>query len=208
MLLVFNFTKKNIFLSLLLVLWMPVAEAFLPSAFRCQFTQEEKSLVSGKIKKSEGQIEYRQPGRIRFEIMKPHQIIFVGNPKRTWYYTAPPFDGEPGEVTISNGAQHPILKFFDVLSKGLVKNESYDVTKKDGIVTLTFTKAAKEEFGLKSAVLTMGQDYTFLGLNKISVTLSDGKTIELFLTELKPNVALPETVFRFEIPANTRQNRQ
>ena len=75
-------------------------------------------------------------------------------------------------------------------------------------MTLTFTKAAKEEFGLKSAVLTMGQDYTFLGLNKISVTLSDGKTIELFLTELKPNVALPETVFRFEIPANTRQNRQ
>lgn len=187
---------------------MPVAEAFLPSAFRCQFTQEEKSLVSGKIKKSEGQIEYRQPGRIRFEILKPHQIVFVGNPKRTWYYSAPAFDGEPGEVTISNGAQHPILKFFDILSKGLVKNDSYDVVKKDGIATLNFSKVAKEEFGLKSAVLTMGSDYTFPSLKKISVTLSDNKTIELFLSNLKPNVALPESVFRFDIPANTRQNRQ
>lgn len=193
---------------MLLFLWMPVAQAFLPSAFRCQFTQEEKSLVSGKIKKSEGQIEYRKPGRIRFEIQKPHQIIFVGNPKRTWYYTAPPFDGEPGEVTISSGNEHPILKFFDILSHGLVKNNAYEVEKKQGVVTLVFSKTAKEEFGLKSAVLTMGQDYTFPSLKKIAVTLAEGKTIELFLSNLKPNVALPETVFRFEIPANTRQHRQ
>ena len=54
----------------------------------------------------------------------------------------------------------------------------------------------------------MGQDYTFPSLKQIAVTLSDNKTIELFLSNIKPNVALPETVFRFEIPANTRQNRQ
>ncbi len=191
-----------------MVLWVPVAEAFLPSAFRCQFTQEEKSLVSGRINKSEGQIEYRKPGRIRFEIKKPNQLVFVGNPKRAWYYTAPPFEGEPGEVIISKGAQHPILKFFDILSSGFAENKSYKVNKNDGVVTLNFTKKAQEEFDLKSAVLNMGKDYTFPTLSKISVTLTDGKTIQLVLSDLVPNVALPDSRFIFQIPDNTRQTRQ
>tara|TARA_R110000868_G_scaffold164359_4_gene396866 strand:+ start:4470 stop:5069 length:600 start_codon:yes stop_codon:yes gene_type:complete len=190
------------------VLWLSVANAFLPSAFRLDFTQEEKSLVSGRIKKSEGRIEYRAPGRIRFEIKKPHQLVFVANPKRSWYYTAPAMAGEPGEVTISNGSSHPILKFFDILSSGLAKNKSYSVSKKDGVATLEFTKEAQEEFSLKSAILTMGNDYTFPSLKQIAVTLSDGKTIRLELSNLVPNVAMADSYFQFEIPANTRQHRQ
>lgn len=198
---------KYIFLITSL-LWMSAAEAFLPSAFRCDFSQEEKSLVSGRIKKSEGQIEYRRPGRIRFEIKKPHQLIFVGNPKRAWYYTAPAIEGEPGEVTISAGAQHPILKFFDILASGFEKNKNYTVEKKDGVATLSFSKKAQEEFNLKSAVITMGKDYTFPTLQNVAVTLADDKTIQLNLSNLVPNVALPDSHFKFEIPANTRQHRQ
>tara|TARA_R110000868_G_scaffold287003_2_gene547450 strand:- start:8098 stop:8697 length:600 start_codon:yes stop_codon:yes gene_type:complete len=196
------------FLLVSSLLWLSVANAFLPSAFRLDFTQEEKSLVSGRVKKSEGRIEYRAPGRIRFEIQKPHQLIFVANPKRSWYYTAPAMAGEPGEVTISNGSSHPILKFFDILSSGFDKNKSYEVAKKDGVATLDFSKHAQEEFSLKSAILTMGSDYTFPTLTKIAVTLTDGKTIRLQLSNLVPNVAMPDSYFNFEIPANTRQHRQ
>src|SRR5690606_16843656 len=192
-----------------LFLYSSVATAFLPSAFRAHYTQEEKSIATGRIKKSDGMIEYRQPGRIRFEITKPNKVVFVGNPKKAWFYTAPPFDGEPGEVTISKGASHPILKFFDVLAKGGLKdNTTYKVTKDGGSVALAFDKKAQDEFGLTAAKLSMGSDYTFPTLKEIAVTLTDGKTIRLELSKLEPNVAMPDSNFEFEIPANTRKHIQ
>lgn len=197
--------KLSLFIALV---YSSIASAFLPTSFRADFSQEEKSLVSGRVKKSEGSIEYRRPGRIRFEIDKPNKIVFVGNPEKTWYYTAPAIAGEPGQVTVSRGAQHPILKFFDVLGAGLENNKSYTVAKKDGVATLTFQAQAQKDFNLKSAILKTGKDYNFSNLNEIAVTLNDGKTIRLELKKNQANVALPESRFRFEVPANTRTHQQ
>lgn len=191
------------------VLYSNLAAAFLPSSFRAHYTQEEKSIATGRIKKSDGMIEYRMPGRIRFEITSPNVVTFVGNPKKTWFYTAPAIEGEPGEVTISGSSNHPILKFFDVLSKGGLENsESYKVKKDNGIVTLDFVKNAQDDFGLTSAKLSMGDKYLFPSLSEIAVTLTDGKTIRLKLSKLEPNVGLPDSRFKFEIPANTKKHIQ
>lgn len=186
-----------------------IAAAFLPASFRTQYNQEEKSITTGRIKKSEGSIEYRMPGHIRFEINKPNVVVFVGNPKKTWFYTSPAMEGEPGEVTISGGSTHPILKFFDILAKhGLEKNKSYTVARTSNAVDLDFEKAAQDDFGLKNAKLSFSGKENFLSLKEIAVTLSDGKTIRLQLSKLEANVALPSARFNFEIPANTRKHIQ
>ena len=199
---------KNLILFTALTL-SSVASAFLPASFRVHYTQEEKSIATGKIKKSEGQIEYRMPGNIRFEISKPNQVIFVANPKKSWFYTAPAFEGEAGEVTISGGANHPILKFFDVVAKGDLKdNENYKVSRDQLSTKLDFSTKAQNDFGLTSALLRFEKSEVFSDLSAIAVTLTDGKTIRLQLTKLEPNVALPSKNFVFEIPDNTRKNVQ
>lgn len=199
----------KLIVAVIFVFFANVAAAFLPASFRAHYTQEEKSIATGRIKKSEGQIEYRMPGHIRFEISKPNVVIFVANSKRSWFYSAPAFEGEAGEVTISSGSNHPILKFFDVVAKGDLKdNESYKVLRDGNGTKLEFTKKSQDDFGLTSALLTFDKEQNFLHLKSIAVSLTDGKTIRLQMKKLEPNVALPSQRFNFEIPANTRKNHQ
>jgi outer membrane lipoprotein-sorting protein len=183
------------------------AVGFLPASFKANFVQEFKSSLSGKIKSSNGSVEYRYPGRIRFEVEKPNNTIFVSNAKKAWYYTAPYIEGEPGQVSISPSGKFPLSRFFDSLKKGLRSNKYYKVNKlMPGDYELTFLKKSAKEMGIAKAVLHFKKKKSakFLNLERVQLDYLNKKKATIKLSKIQRNPKLTKKHFDFEIPKNTK----
>ncbi len=186
---------------------LKAAENFLPQTFSADFEQVQVSALSGKEKKSQGHIEYKFPSHIRFEVQKPDVIIFVSNPEKTWYYTAPFIAGEAGELTIKPTGKLALSKFFDALKQGLKANYLYTIKDKDGSTELSFTKRSQEELGIAKATLFFNKKKEFAALNTIELLKSDKSKVKLLLTGMKLNTELGKERFNFQAPPNTRSSQ-
>ncbi|MBL6988823.1 MAG: outer membrane lipoprotein carrier protein LolA [Bacteriovoracaceae bacterium] len=181
------------------------ARLFLPKSFSAQFVQKHKSLISKKIKTSNGKIYYKYPSNIRLEMEKPNLIVFVSNVVNTWFYEPSFIKSEPGQVTLSSTDNNGLSKFFDVLVNGLVSNRKYKVKKNDELYYITFFKKMKKELGVKEAVLrfTKNAKIMFRNLRSMSLTYSEGKQVTLEFRRINPNAKFDDKTFVFKIPPNT-----
>lgn len=186
-----------------------VAESFLPSSFHIEILQEyESALPGGEKRQSEGSIVYRYPGHIRFEITTPDKIVFVSDNKKSWYYTAPAIEGEPGELNISEASESGLSRFFDSLQYGLKTNESYAVEKNENQVTLTFEQKVAQTLDIKKAVLSFkNSDQSFSNIQRVDLTYLDDHETQLVFKKINLDAKIDEGTFKFEVPANTRINR-
>lgn len=183
--------------------------AFMPKTFEAQVLQQQKSALSGKIKESRGQLAYRYPGHLRFEIKKPDEVIFVSNRTKTWYYTGPFMDGESGEVTISHEGDHILAKFFDSFSKGLESNSLYKVQKKAEKVEITFDEKLQKKLGVLSATFDFKtRDYKFDELKGLKIIQHDQQVLTLALDKIKSGHELSDNKFVFQVPENTKTIEQ
>lgn len=184
---------------------MGSAFAFLPKSFEAQVEQEQKSSLSGSVRKSQGQMFYRYPGQMRFEIKGIDEVIFVTNGKRTWYYTGPFVEEEPGELTISDDGPNVLTKFFDSFSQGLVTNELYSVKKEKNSALVEFSKSMQSELGVKTATFTFkSAKLEFSEIEKIILVQEDQREIIIHLKNLSLDKKIEESVFQFTAPANTK----
>lgn len=181
------------------------AETFLPLSFETKFIQTHINSISGKTKQSEGELKYKYPGRIRFEVVKPDQVVFVSNLERSWFYTPPVMEGEPGDVTISKSSDNPLLKFLDTLKGGLKNSKSYRVQNPTpNTVIVFFNEKSQKEVGLKEAKLTFSKGEEFKDLKNLHLTYPDGKIVQFELRDLNIKPKLNDETFIFVIPKNTR----
>lgn len=196
---------------------LSAAESFLPQTFSADFEQTQISALSGKEKKSQGHLDYKFPGHIRFEVNKPDVIIFVSNPRKTWYYTAPFVAGEPGEVTVKPTGKLALSKFFDALKQGLKSNDLYSVKEndkdkdkdKDFNTELIFSKKSQEELGIVSATLIFTKKKEFSALSTIELLKNDKAKakVKLVFSNMKINNELAKERFEFQAPPNTRSSQ-
>lgn len=177
---------------------------FLPKSFNADFSQVIKSSISGKEKKMKGKIEYQYPGHLWFEATHPNKIIFVSNPEKSWYYTAPWDDEVPGELTISKTNKNSLVKFFDLLKKGMKSNKNYSVTKKDQGIDLVLNKKNQKEIGIRSAYIEFKGEQSFIKISKVILTKNEGSKVRLDLNEIKINPNFKKDHFIFVAPKNTR----
>lgn len=186
---------------------LSAAENFLPQTFSANFEQVQVSALSGKEKKSQGHIEYKFPGHIRFEVQKPDVIIFVSNPQKTWYYTAPFIAGEAGEMTVKPTGKLALSKFFDALKQGLKTNALYSVKDKEGNTELYFSPKSQDELGIVKATLIFNQKKDFASLSMIELLKNDKTKVKLIFSGMKLNVELSKERFNFQAPPNTRSSQ-
>jgi len=179
---------------------------FLPSSFKASFIKKEKSLLSGKLLESKGNLYYKYPGRIRLEEKGKKQSVFVSNPHKTYYYKPPIFDG-PGELTISSTSNYPLTQFFDSLNSGLKNNDFFKVSKKQEQVFFSFTKKGKKELKISDATLSFKRKVQFQLLKAVKITLSSGKKLNFELKDVDVNKRLKNKLFTFKEPKNTRVSR-
>lgn len=178
------------------------AQAFLPKSFTAHFEQVRKSIISGKVKKSAGAIEYKYPSNLRLEITGAESLLLVSNSKKTWYYRPPFMEGEKGELTVNDSGKTELSGFFDILKSGLVSGPLYRITIKGNTVELRFTKAGILRSGLKSAVLDFKGKTLFTNLSAIHIVQKTDKKLTLNLSKIVTNVKLSPKRFIFTTPKN------
>ena len=194
----------SLFLSLFFHPMDVSAKSFLPPSFRADYEQTIKKKISGKLKRAVGRIEYRYPGNIRFEQTRPENVIWVSNPKTTWFYQAPFVKGEPGNLrTTPTNAESP-AKIFDLLKNGLKESHAYTVVKKsDHKIELIF-KPKKTPSKFQKAILTFRGSPVFKNLRSIKMLEKNGNPLELTFQSLDIGVAFKPEHFVFVAPPNTR----
>ncbi len=186
-----------------------LAKSFLPTSFHSAFTQEYVSKVSGKTVTTKGELSYLYPGHLRLEVKSPDEVLYISNPKKSWYYTPPFAKGEPGEVKISENPDNVLERFFNVLKNGLENNKSYTVAKgKTGGHVLTFKEDAAKRLGIKEAVLFFeGSSTEFSALNRLKIKDSEDQVKDFILTNLDASKKIEKSFFDFTPPENTRISR-
>ena len=172
-----------------------MASAFLPLKFTAKFRQEYKSIVTGKLKKGFGHLDYQFPGMLRFEMSKPTPLVFISRANQNWYYRPPFNKSEQGEVRKNVDGGHVITKFFDALSEGLEKNKFYNVSFVDKKqVEVLFNESSMKELGIKKAKLIFkSKDYVFTDLDRIEMNYVDKK----MTTIIFENISLVDNFSRF-----------
>lgn len=198
---------KTALLSIFIFSFGPLLWArtsFMPKSFKAEFYQIHKSSLTKKERKTKGRIDYKFPGHIRFETTSPDNIIYVSNPAKTWYYTAPFLDDMPGELTISETNKDPLVKFFDLLSKGLKSNKMYSVKKMKTGSLITFSKENQIDMGVRSALLKFKKKRLFNNIEEVLLTKTDKSILKLIFKKIDPNFSFKENYFIFKVPENTR----
>ena len=179
------------------------AKSFLPSSFRAQYEQTIKKKISGKLKKSRGKIEYRYPQNIRFEQTEPEKLIWVSNPRTTWFYQAPFIPTEPGHLKITPTGTDSPSKIFDLLKNGLNDNKSYTVRKNKNRVELIFkSKEMKSKF--QKAILNFEGSPIFKNIRSIQILEKSGEPLTLIFKSIHINTTFKPKHFVFKPPPNTR----
>lgn len=210
------FYKKLIFLSIILSFPFCSISAqkvlkgkikrFIPKTFTVNFEQSFVSSLSGKIKKSMGLIDYKFPGKIKLEINKPDQIIYISNKKKSWHYTAPFIKGEPGQLTIRPKGSMLLSEFFDKLSYGLKNNKYYDVKKIKNNVVISFKSKTSEKLGINQGTLRFDgpKNLLFKNIKGIDIAYKDKKSVTIKFLTVKENPKFNNDHFSFTPPPNTR----
>lgn len=182
------------------------ANTFLPKSFKIDLIQEfESAIPGGRKRQNTAQILYQYPGKVRFEITSPDQILFVSDNETTWYYVASVIEGEPGELNIGRAGSSGISRFFDALKYGMETNPHYQVAVDGSERVITFTPELARELDIRTAKLHFEREkIEFKNLKKIDLTYLDGHQSALVFNEVTLNPSLEASTFKFEAPPNTR----
>ncbi len=186
---------------------------FIPNSFKADFEQSFVGVLTGRPKKSSGELKYLKPGNFYFEIKEPKRdrTTFMTNFEsgKSWQFN-PSFDpSEKGEVNIRSSNQLPLAKFFDALSGGLDSNSHFKVNDLSGAnskilkLELVFNEIAKKEFQIEKALLIFQEgesvqrrlDY----VRQLELTYLDQKKVTLTFNKIKLNPSLKSADFVFNI---------
>lgn len=199
---------KTILIFLLISNTYALAKDFLPNTFKVDFSQEYKTSLKGKVKKSSGHIQYKYPSQIRFEVTKPDKVVFVSNKEKSWYYQAPFIEGEPGELNVRKTGKTGLSRFFDVLKKGLKTNKFYEVKNDSEKSVIKFVDKFAKELDIKDALITFkDKKRNFENIKNMELTYVDGHKIKLHFTGMKTGLSMNKENFVFKAPKNTRTNQ-
>ena len=186
---------RIVFIALLFVHSVPLlARPFLPSSFCADYEQTIVKKISGKTKTVQGRVEYLYPGHIRFEQGGPEKIVWVSNPKTTWFYQPPFIKEEPGNLREYPTPSASPSKIFDLLQAGLSDNK-----KRENTVELILKD--------KKAILTFNGTQEFKNLHSIKILEKDNVSLELVFKSINSNRTFKPEHFIFKPPPNTRIER-
>jgi len=197
---------RKIFFLFTLVLGLALNAAEVPKQFKIQFQQKYKSKISNNVKSSDGFLIYSYPKKIRIEVSKPDQIIFVSNGKKSWYYRAPFIEGEPGEVVVNQGGDNLNLlaSFFDILQRGFADNEHFRTVKNGTKLELLFTAKFSHQMKMKSAELTFSDStYDLMKLKMMKLNYLEAESGNFEIQSIQSATTDLKT-FDFTIPPNTK----
>ncbi|MBL7663689.1 MAG: hypothetical protein JNM93_01050 [Bacteriovoracaceae bacterium] len=197
---------------LLLIFLQSVCYAeFLPRSFQAEFEQQIVSAVTGKVKKTQGTLEYMFPSQLKFEIFTPDKKLssaFYSNKSKSSLYTPPFVEGEAGNLIVQSSEKLFLSRFFDSMSHGLKNNELYDVKLDKNSLELIFKEKMQERIGIARAIFENVANpqkvHSLSELKELKIILSDSKEVKLVFTNFKTGMKFTSEHFVFKAPKNTK----
>lgn len=197
---------KKILFTITLLVSFTLQAAEIPKQFKIQFQQKYKSKISNNVKSSDGFLVYAFPKKIRIEVSKPDQIVFVSNGKKSWYYRAPFIEGEPGEVVVNQGGDNLNLlaNFFDILQSGFADNDHFRTVKNGTKIELLFSAKFSQQMKMKSAELEFSDNsFNLMKLKKMKLNYLEAESGNFEIQSIQSATTDLKT-FDFIIPPNTK----
>ena len=189
---------------ILFFLTTPVYGKFLPKSFTASFEQVYLSTLTKKEKRSWGELSYKYPSNIRFEVERPKKVLFISNKKKSWVYRPPFIEGEKGEATEKDTNNTGLSGLLDSLQMGLADNHLYKVKKDKLKALLTFNTKSEKRFGVKeSELIFKSKKHIFLNLSQLKVTYPNGKKVTFKLSKISEGKRFNTDYFNFIPPKNT-----
>jgi outer membrane lipoprotein carrier protein len=184
------------------------AKYFKASTLIADFTESDQSAATKQTKKSSGKIQFKRPGKLHWETLKPDHNTLISDGKKFWFYT-PPFDeGEAGQYWEKNASQVQ-TKFAQGLLAGTF---SYNVS--TGNMTVTqisptdFIVIPKKGTGgtVKQATLKVDpQQKLIVG---IDLQYRGGNSGQISLSNIELGKPLDDSLFHFTPPPHTEQMKE
>lgn len=160
--------------------------------FSASFEQQVTDAQHQLLQQGKGQLMIKQPARFRFETTEPEPNLFIGDGATLWFYN------EPLEQLTIYDAQNEVNRTPFVL---LTSNkpelwQQYDVTRQ-GEQFVIRSKAAD------SPVKQLTLSFSGSALSKMQVLDMNQQLSEFNFTLVQLNIALEDSLFRFEPPEHT-----
>lgn len=160
--------------------------------FSASFEQQVTDAQHQLLQQGKGQLMIKQPARFRFETTEPEPNLFIGDGTTLWFYN------EPLEQLTIYDAQNEVNRTPFVLLTSTKPElwQQYDVTRQ-GEQFVIRSKAAD------SPVKQLTLSFSGSALSKMQVLDMNQQLSEFNFTLVQLNIALEDSLFRFEPPEHT-----
>ncbi|UPW20289.1 outer membrane lipoprotein chaperone LolA [Agarivorans sp. TSD2052] len=162
------------------------------NSFQAEFKQVVVDADGVNIHEAEGKLSLARPAKLNWQQVAPEQDMMVSDGTTIWYYS--PF---VEQVTIMNAAeatsQSPIILLADDRAESWAQ---YQVEKvQQGYLVKSKTDPLQAAFWVK-----LDADNS---ISRFDIIESTGQRSEFSLQAFKANPKLSDSLFSFDIPANT-----
>jgi outer membrane lipoprotein carrier protein len=172
------------------------------SDFEAVFTQRyERRLLRRTISES-GRVSVKKPGRMRWEYRSPEEKVFVTDGAKTYFYL--PAENQvmvshqpQGAMGMEEGSPFELLAGRGRLSDSFISSFTDEPAARGGIVLRLDPLKPREEF---EAVLLEVRPSDGRVLRVVLIDAASNRT-EFLFDDVRENVGLPESLFRFAIPS-------
>lgn len=160
--------------------------------FSASFEQQVTDAQHQLLQQGKGQLMIKQPARFRFETTEPEPNLFIGDGATLWFYN------EPLEQLTIYDAQNEVNRTPFVLLTSTKPElwQQYDVTRQ-GEQFVIRSKAAD------GPVKQLTLSFSGSALSKMQVLDMNHQLSEFNFTLVQLNIALEDSLFRFEPPEHT-----
>lgn len=172
------------------------------SDFEAGFTQRYERRLLRRTVEEKGTVSVKKPGRMRWEYRTPEEKVFVTDGTKTYFYL--PAENQvmvshqpQGAMGMEEGSPFELLAGRGRLSDSFTASFSDEPATRGGIVLRLDPKKPREEFEVVE-IEVLPTDGRILRV--VLIDTSSNRT-EFLFDDVRENVGLPESLFRFAIPS-------
>ncbi len=170
--------------------------------FEAEFTQRYERRLLRRTVEEKGKVSVKKPGRMRWEYRSPEEKVFVTDGAKTYFYL--PAENQvmvshqpQGAMGMEEGSPFELLAGRGRLSDSFNASFSDQPAAAGGMVLRLDPKKPREEFEVVELEVEPQNGRI------LRVALIDGASnrTEFLFDDVRENVGLPESLFRFAIPS-------
>jgi len=170
--------------------------------FEAGFTQRYERRLLRRTVEEKGKVSVKKPARMRWEYRSPEEKVFVTDGAKTYFYL--PAENQvmvshqpQGAMGMEEGSPFELLAGRGRLRDSFTASFSDEPSTEGGIVLRLDPKKPREEFEVVELEVQPSEGRI---LRVVLIDTASNRT-EFLFDDVRENVGLPESLFRFAIPS-------